>query len=109
MLNNNKGIALVVIIGTILILLIIGATALLVANAHVSAAYMSLKRTRAQYAAEAALQYALYQLRSKAITPPCSDVPFPEEINKISSSNIDIDVNPLGANGVYPINITVTY
>lgn len=109
MLKNNKGIAMVVIVCTVLILLIIGASALLIANAHTSTSYMALKRARAQYTAEAALQYVLYRLRTGAITPPVANVPFPETINNISPANIDIDVSPLDAKGVYPINITVTY
>jgi Tfp pilus assembly protein PilX len=115
---NKKGVAMIVVIGIIMALLALGAAAILISLGHFGTSYVLIRRTRAFYTAEAALQRVLWQLRNGQIVLPSSgnslSVVFPDDINDIPASDVDIvieDLNQAGElpMGVYPIHITVTY
>jgi Tfp pilus assembly protein PilX len=115
---NKKGVAMIVVIGIIMALLVLGAAAILISLGHFGTSYVLIRRARAFYAAEAALQHVLWQLRNGQIALPTPgnslSVVFPNNINAIPASDIDIaieDLNQAGESpiGVYPIHITVTY
>ena len=108
MLLNKKGIAMLVVVALVLMLLILGGSVLMVSSGHFGTSFHQMERARAYYAAEAAKQHTLWQLRTGDITPPYSGT-FPNDINRISGSDITIEVLAENADGVHPINITVNY
>jgi Tfp pilus assembly protein PilX len=108
MIHNNKGIAMLLVISLILMLLILGGGVLMVSTGHFRGAYHQIDRERAYYAAEAAMQHTLWQLRTGAISAPYNGI-FPNNINGINGNDIDIEVLTQNPQGVYPVNITVNY
>lgn len=117
MVGDKRGIAMLIVISLILMLLILGGGALIISIGHFGTSYHQIRRAQAYYAAEAAMQHALWRCRDgqynlESASFPISDNP-PNDINGISSSDIDIEIldkNQLGQPpDVYAIHITVTY
>ena len=114
MLNNKKGIAMLLVISLILMLLILGGAVLMISTGHFSTSFHQIKRARAFYAAEAAMQHILWKLRTGQIsTFPHSETMAGTTINKIPGEDINIVVGQqnvgVDPEGVYPVNITVEY
>jgi len=66
MLNNRKGVAMLIVIGLVFMLLILGGAALVISTGHFGTSYHQIKRVQAYYAAEAAMQHALWGCRTGA-------------------------------------------
>ena len=66
MLNNRKGVAMLVVIGLVLMLLALGGAVLIISAGHFGTSYHQIKRARAYYAAEAGMQHALWGCRTGA-------------------------------------------
>ena len=63
MLNNRKGMAMLIVIGLVLMLLTLGGAVWMISAGHFGTSYHQIKRARAYYAAEAAMQHALWRCR----------------------------------------------
>lgn len=74
MKNNKKGIAMLIVISLILMLLILGGAALMISTGHFGTSYHQIKRARAFYAAEAAMQHALWKCRMPPSPGPGYDL-----------------------------------
>lgn len=120
MKNNRKGIAMMLVLSLILMLLVLGGAALMISTGHFRSSYHQMDRGRAYYAGEAAMQHALWSLRTgqTALPTPGNSTPiaFPDAngINGIPQTDITITVEDenTGAEtplGVYPVIITVDY
>lgn len=116
--NKKRGMAMLVVISLIIMLLIIGGAVLTLSTGHFGTSYHQIRRARAYYAAEAAMQHAIWSLRTGGAALPApggtTNITFPEEINSIPVGRISISVadqNGAGEDpeGVYPITITVDY
>lgn len=114
MINNKKGIAMLLVLSLILMLLVLGGAALMISTGHFRSSYHQMDRGRAYYAGEAAMQHVLWDLRANGVTAGSYSLPTDFEVNGIEDTKIDITigpVNPVGTDpeGVYPIDITVNY
>ena len=125
MLNNKKGMAMVIVIAFVLMLLILGGAVLMVSTGHFGTSYYQIKRTQAFYTAEAAMQHALWRCR-RGPTDGGYDlgaIPNPPGYltDSITANNLtaNIEIHRIGASplgpGVptpadtYPIVIKVDY
>ena len=122
---NNKGMAMLIVISLILMLLILGGTVMMISTGHFSTSHHQVARTKAYYAAEAAMQYAFWALRTgkeslSKVNPITIDLPSDDtkdsyfDVNGLVANDITIAVgavNPLGTDpeGVSPVVITVNY
>lgn len=121
MVSSKKGIAMLIVIALVLMLLILGGAVLMISTGHFSTSHHQIERTRAFYAAEAAMQHALWSLRTgqTALPTPGNTAPIylpgsVTEINGIPVSDISITVKDENTGGetplgVHPINIVVDY
>ena len=114
MLNNRKGVAMLIAISLVLMLLILGGAVLMISTGHFGTSYHQIRRARAYYAAEAAMQHILWDLRTNGVTLGPYSLPSAFEVNGIEDTDITItigSVNPPGTNpeGVHPIDIAVDY
>lgn len=111
MLNNKKGIAMLMVISLILMLLILGGAALMFSTGHFGTSYQQIKRARAFYATEAAMQHILWDLRTNGVTPGSYSLPASFEVNNIEAGDMTITISALDADlpGVHTIDILVNY
>ncbi len=65
-MKHEKGVALLIVIAMILIFTIIASGVMLYSRSSTEASYREMRKTKAYYAAEAALQRALYAVYSGA-------------------------------------------
>jgi Tfp pilus assembly protein PilX len=119
MINNKKGVALLVVMSIVLALFILGSAAGLVSTGHFGTSFAQIRRARAYYAAEAGIQHALWRLRTGQTALPSAGnadntIQLPEQINGIPVGDIAItveDENEPGEDpeGVHPVTVRVTY
>ena len=112
MLKNTKGMAMLIVLSLVLMLLILGGAVLMISTGHFGTSYHQIKRAKAYYAAEAAMQHVLWQLRTDQPLP--GTLPADFEVNGVEDTDITITigaVNPGGTDpeGVRPIDIVVNY
>ena len=127
MLNNRKGVAMLIVIGLVLMLLILGGAALMISTGHFGTSYHQIKRARAYYAAEAAMQHALWKCRIGLPNGydlgaiPAGSPGFIQDSMTVTDPNYSINVDikvyeqgsrPLGPGvptpaGTYPIVVSV--
>ena len=105
---NKKGAALLIVIALIMMLMILAAAAMMLSTSHFGTSFHQVKRTRAYYAAEAAMWHAFYRLRTEMDKPPVN-MNFPEDINGISKDKISIKVKAKDFTGCHPVKIEVQY
>jgi len=110
MIKSNKGMAMLIVISLIIMLLILGGAVLMVSTGHFGTSFHQVSRTKAYYAAEAAMNHVLWALRTGRATAP-GEIALPSDfdVNGITDSDITIIAGDLTADGVYPIDIDVTY
>ncbi len=112
MLSDKKGLALLIVIGLVLMLSILGGTVLMVSTGHFSTSFRQIKRARAYYAAEAAMQHALWSCRSGEYDLSSVPINRPDEIN-VNGLDVDVRVGAMGSGaapaGTYPVTIAVQY
>jgi len=113
-MNNNKGMAMLIVISLVLMLLILGGTVLMISTGHFSTSHHQIARTKAYYVAEAATTHVFWALRTGQIAPapPIARtntlLPGDFEVNGITEQDIYVTIGA-EANGVYPIEVEVTY
>ena len=109
MANSRKGVAMLVIISLILMLLILGGAVLMISTGHFGTTYHQIRRARAYYAAEAAMQHTLWDLRANGVTPGTLALPADFEVNGIEDDDINITIGNLGAEvpGTHRIDIEI--
>ena len=107
MFSSVKGVAMLVVISMILMLLILGGAVSLISTGHFGTSYHQVERTRAYYAAEAAMQHILWALRTGNPTA----LPANFDVNGIKPGNITVSIGNSGATlpGVQKIDIVVKY
>jgi hypothetical protein len=120
----KKGVVLVVVIGIMLVVFILGLVALYLMTQESRLAEHKIRRTRAFFAAQAAITRVVAQLRTGDITPPITindiqigaglDHPYPIRVDVEVGEPITADYanqNNLGDTivGTRPINATVNY
>ena len=86
MLNNKKGIAMLVAISLMLMLLILGGAAVILSTSHGRTSIHQIQRARAYATAEAAMQHVLWQLRTNQPAP--GTLPASFNVNGIDDSDI---------------------
>ena len=116
---NRKGIAMLLVVALVLMLLILGGAVLMISTGHFGTSYHQIKRAKAYYAAEAAMQHVLWLLRTDqynletATFPIAGNLPTDFKVNEIEDNDITIaisDVDQAGdPPGVHRIDITVDY
>jgi len=108
-MGNRKGLAMLVVISLILMLLILGGAVLMISTGHFGTSFHQVRRTRALYTAEAAMQHVLWDLRTNGVTPGNYNLPTDFEVNGIEDTEIDITISALGADipGVHTIDIDI--
>ena len=110
---------MLIVISLILMLLILGGTVLMISTGHFSTSHHRIARTKAYYAAEAAIQYAFWALRTGNASFPVGssieiDLPSDDtkanyfDVNGLTATDITVTVNT-EVDGVYPIEVEVTY
>lgn len=119
MLKNTKGMAMLIVLSLVLMLLILGGAVLMISTGHFGTSYHQIKRAKTYYAAEAAMQHVLWQLRTgqynleTATFPIAGDLPTDFKVNEIEDTDITIaisDVDQAGdPPGVHRIDITADY
>ena len=121
MLKNTKGMAMLIVLSLVLMLLILGGAVLMISTGHFGTSYHQIKRAKAYYAAEAAMQHVLWLLRTDQVTPlpyvgKLGNLPHASnfDVNGIKATDIDLtvgDINSSGTDpeGVRPIDIVVNY
>lgn len=109
MKNYSKGMAMLIVITLVLLLLILGGTVLLVSTGHFGTSFHQIKRARAYYAAEAALQHVLWKLWRDRPSP--QTLPSDFKVNRIEDEDVSIALGNPGAEmaGVQRIDITISY
>ena len=105
MLSNKKGIAMLIVIGIMLALLTLAGAAMLVSLSHFSTSSYQLNRARAFYAAEAALQHALWECRRGNYNLVVGD----NDSITIDGFAITIGITLQGADGINPVFVVVDY
>jgi len=110
MLSDKKGIALLVVIGLVLMLLILGSAGLMISTGHFGTSFRQIKRARAYYAAEAAMQHALWKLRTTGAATGTLALPLDFEVNGIEDADITVTIGDFEAElpGVRRINVTLS-
>jgi len=101
---NNKGMAMLIVISLILMLLILGGTVMMISTGHFSTSHHRVARTKAYYAAEAAMQYAFWALRTGNESLPLLPAGSPIEIDLPSD---DQKENYFEVNGRVADDITI--
>ncbi|NQT00052.1 MAG: hypothetical protein HQ595_03120 [Candidatus Omnitrophica bacterium] len=128
MLKNTKGIAMLIVVAMVLMLLALAGAALQLSVGHHGTSFHQITRTRAIYAAEAAIQQALWGCRTAAtgyqnLDSIASGVPRVPSAFIVSYPNYTLTANiriyardglPQGSAvptppGTYPIIVTVDY
>ena len=114
MLKSKKGVAMLIVISLILMLLILGGAVLMISTGHFSTSWHQIKRARAYYAAEAAMQHVLWDLRTNGVTSGnYTSLPATFDVNEIDKSDLTIAISDLDQAGdppgVHRIDITVEY
>ncbi len=108
-MSNNKGMAMLVVISLILMLLILGGTVMMISTGHFSTSHRQLARTKASYAAEAAMTHAFWALRTgNATAPGTITLPADFDINGLTKDDIRVIAGDI-IDGVYPIDVEVDY
>ncbi len=105
MLSNKKGIAMLIVIGIVLALVTLAGAAMLVSLSHFSTSSYQLKRARAFYAAEAALQHVLWKCRRGNYNL----VPGDNDSITIDGFVIIIGIDPQAPGGINSISAVVDY
>lgn len=121
-MSDRKGVALLVVISMILMLAVLSASILLTISGHFGSSFHQIRRARALYVAEAAMQHALWACRSGDYDLTTNSWPITETITVFDptiSLSADISVHPQGEDplgigsvppaNTYPIVITVQY
>lgn len=105
MLSNKKGIVMLIVIGIIFALVVLAGAAMLISLSHFSTSSYQLERARAFYAAEAALQHALWECREGNYDLIVGD----NDSITIDGLAITIGITPQGADGINPVFVVVDY
>ena len=106
MLSNKKGIAMLIVFGIIFALLALTGAAIVVSLSHFKTSSYQLKRARAFYAAEAALQHALWKCREGNYDLILGDT---EPTITVNGTTVRIDISPQDAAGFNTIYAIVDY
>lgn len=106
MLSNKKGIAMLMVIALILVLFCLGGAALVISQAHFGTSYYQFRRARAFYAAEAALQHALWKCREGNYDLILGDT---EPTITVNGTTVTINISPQDAAGLNTIYAIVDY
>ena len=106
---SKKGMALLIVLALVMMLLVLGAAGVMISTGHFSSSYRQLKRAQAYYAAEAALQHALWDLRTNGATPGNITLPADFDVNGIEDTDITITVGNLDAEipGVHRVDVYI--
>lgn len=122
-MTNNKGMAMLIVLGLVIMLLVLGGAVLMISTGHFGTTFHQVSRTKAYYATEAAMQHTLWALRTGQLTPPVPNTSFndlfpalvpPFDVNGINGDQVYITVGVINETpnepvGVYPIGIKVNY
>ncbi|MFH1190901.1 MAG: hypothetical protein V1670_01720 [Candidatus Omnitrophota bacterium] len=106
--RDERGVALFMVIGVILLVSILSATILGIATSHTRLTHHQVSRIQAQYAAKSGMVYALDKLRRNddaVCWPPAGPFPYTRQM-KSSGSGCDIIESGLPAS-VSRVDITV--
>lgn len=107
--NRSKGFALITVLVVVIVVATLSAGMIRVLNSYTSLKQINLEGIKAQYLAEAAMQWALYQCRSADGVCPTEDdiIQMPsDDLPDGMTSAISV-TGPDG--GIYTININVNY
>lgn len=123
--DNEKGMALMIVLGTLLVVVILANVILGIVSSQSRLTHHQISRIQAYYAAQAGINYALEKLRlgndttcwpatgtySHIITrgPAASPCDLFDSSLPVSISYINITVGEVDANGTRPVNATVNY
>lgn len=108
---NKKAMALLIVLALVMMLLVLGAAGVMISTGHFSSSYRQLKRAQAYYAAEAALQHALWDLRTNGVpaTPGNITLPADFDVNGIEDTDVTITIGNIGADiaGVHRVDVSI--
>ncbi len=124
-MTNNKGMAMLIVLGLVIMLLVLGGAVLMISTGHFGTTFHQVSRTKAYYATEAAMQHTLWALRTGQLVGPVSGSTsgtfenlFPDaapfDVNGVKGDQVQITISAIDysvtdPDGVYPVDIKVTY
>ncbi len=108
--NRSKGFALVTVLVVVIVVAALSAGVIQVLNSYTSLKQVSLEGIKAQYLAEAAMQWALYQCRSAGgVCPTTEDTVIQMPSGDLSDGMTSVISINAGPGGTYDIKTTITY
>jgi len=109
--SRSKGFALITVLVVVIVVATLSAGMIRVLNSYTSLKQVNLEGIKAQYLAEAAMQWALYQCRSADGVCPTDE----DDIIQMPSDDLPagmtsaISITDTDSDGTYDIKTTITY